>query len=176
MEVPQRLNWELVDNELITSVTADHCHMPLTFLLDLLWHQELIPFNSGGVVAANDPHCILELVSNFSWRNKYPVMIKWSKPSCKMIISYGPIIYFTFILVSFKLLEMHSLNLLKTLWCKWLIALGMMGGKEQNYPCQHCKNAKLCYLMMALHMQSRQSEWKTRDHTDTRAVISDQTC
>lgn len=50
--------------------------MPLTFFLDLLRHQELIPFNTGGIVAPDDSHCILELVGNFSWRNKQPVVNK----------------------------------------------------------------------------------------------------
>lgn len=40
----------------------------LTFFLDLLRHQELIPLNGGGVVTANDSHRILELVGHFSWR------------------------------------------------------------------------------------------------------------
>lgn len=42
----------------------------LTFLLDLLRHQELISFNSGGIVTANDSDRILELVGNFSWGEK----------------------------------------------------------------------------------------------------------
>lgn len=41
--------------------------MTLTFLLNLLWHQELIALNGGGIVAADDPHCVLELVGNFNW-------------------------------------------------------------------------------------------------------------
>lgn len=42
----------------------------LTFFLDLLRHQELIPLNSGGIVTTNNSHCVLELVGDFSCRNK----------------------------------------------------------------------------------------------------------
>lgn len=63
----------------------------LTFFLDLLRHQELIPLNRGGVVAADDSHRILELVGHFSWRRRKQAMTKKVKRSTQTTaLFFGP--------------------------------------------------------------------------------------
>ena len=54
-------------------------HSVRTFLLDLLRHQELIPFDGGGIVAPDDPHGILELVGYFRWGRKQIDSMKLSR-------------------------------------------------------------------------------------------------